>query len=209
MKTRAFLFSAAFFAPLVFTSISAYSQTTVTFDGLQETGTGSFIPNGYQGPVWSNFVGMNAFLYAGQSPFYTNGYYYGILSASNVAFNANGGIGEIDSSTNFNFLSVYFAGAWNSNLSIEVQGFRGANLVYDGTMVASATNPTLFTFNYMDVDRLDFISSGGESAFFPVSGGNQFVMDNFTFEFVPEPSSLLLAALGGVSLFAFLKRKRA
>jgi hypothetical protein len=33
-------------------------------------------------------------------------------------------------------------------------------------------------------------------------------MDNFTFEFVPEPSSLLLAALGGVSLVAFLRSKR-
>ena len=209
MRSKLLVFSFAILTVLAFSVSSVRSQTTVTFDGLQETGTGAFIPNGYQGLVWSNFVAMNAFLYAGQSPFYTNGYYYGIVSASNVAFNANGGIGEIDSSTNFNFLSAYLTGAWNSNLSIEVQGFRGASLVYDDTIVAGATNPTLFAFNYMDVSRLDFISSGGEPAFFAVSGGNQFVMDDFTFELIPEPSSLLLAALGGVSLFAFLKRKGA
>ncbi len=33
-------------------------------------------------------------------------------------------------------------------------------------------------------------------------------MDNFMFEFIPEPSTLLLAALGAVSLVAFLRRKR-
>ncbi len=208
MKSKLLPLSLAILTVFAFPIGSIRSQTTVTFDDLHETGTGSFIPNGYQGLVWSNFVGMNAFLYAGQSPFYTNGYYYGVVSASNVAYNANGGIGEIDSATNFNFLSAYFTGAWNSNLNIEVQGFLDTNFVYDETKVASATSPTLFAFNYMDIDRLDFISSGGEPAFFPVSGGNQFAMDNFTFEFIPEPSSFLLAALGGISLIAFLKRRR-
>jgi hypothetical protein len=33
-------------------------------------------------------------------------------------------------------------------------------------------------------------------------------MDNFTFDFIPEPSAFLLAALGTVSLVAFLRRKR-
>jgi hypothetical protein len=34
-------------------------------------------------------------------------------------------------------------------------------------------------------------------------------MDNFTFELVPEPSSLLLAAAGALVMWPFLKRKRA
>jgi hypothetical protein len=208
MKIRFYVVPVAFVTLLVLLSNFARSQTVVTFDNLNETGTGSFIPNGYQGLVWSNLVGMNAFLYAGQSPFFTNGYYYGIVSASNVAFNANGGIGEVDSPTNFNFLSAYLTGAWNSNLNIEVQGFSGTNLVYDETKVASATSPTLFTFDYTDINRLDFIPSGGEPAF---GGGPsfQFAMDNFTFDFIPEPSSLLLTALGTVTLWAFVKRKRA
>jgi hypothetical protein len=33
-------------------------------------------------------------------------------------------------------------------------------------------------------------------------------MDNMTIEFIPEPSSLLLAAIGVVTLCTFVKRKR-
>jgi hypothetical protein len=71
-----------------------------------------------------------------------------------VALNAFGTPAEIDSATNFNFLSVYLTGAWNSNLNIQVKGFNGAEEIYDTIVVASATNPTLFTFNYLDIDRL-------------------------------------------------------
>jgi len=38
---------------------------------------------------------------------------------------------------------------------------------------------------------------------------SHFVMDNLTFEFVPEPSSLLLATLGALLLWPLLKRNRA
>ncbi len=89
-----------------------------------------------------------------------------MVSPSNVAFNAGGDPAEIDSATNFNFFSAYLTGAWNSNLNIEVEGFNGAKEIYDTIVVASATNPTLFTFNYLDIDRLYFDSYGGQSAGF-------------------------------------------
>jgi len=129
-----------------------------------------------------------------------------MVSPSNVAEMVSGC--EIDSfATNFNFLSAYLTGFWNSNLNIEVQGYRDTNLIYDETKVVSATSPTLCTFDYLDIDRLCFTSSGGQPAF-GIDYGGIFVMDNFMFEFVPEPSTFLLAALGGVSLIVFLKRKR-
>ncbi len=139
----------------------------------------------------------------------TNGYYYGMVSPSNVAYNAGAQPAEIDSATNFNFLSAYITGAWNSNLNIQVKGFNGTNLLYNQTVVASATNPTFFTFNYFNIDRLYFDSYGGQPAGFPAGGGDEFVMDNFLFDVIPEPSSFLLAALGAVSLVAFLRRNRA
>jgi len=74
-------------------------------------------------------------------------------------------------------------------------------------VVASATNPTLFTFNYLNINRLYFDSYGGDPAGFP-GLGEEFVMDNFTFEFIPEPSSLLLTALGFATLWGFLRRRR-
>ncbi len=168
--------------------------------------TGTFVPSSYQGLSWSNWAVVNAILRSNIFG-YANGDNYGMVSASNVAFNAFGNPAEINSATDFDFLSAYLTGTWVSNLNIDVEGFNGTNLVYDQTVVASATNATLFTFDYMDIDRLYFVSFGGEPAFGDNNGDN-FVMDNLTFEFIPEPSSLLLTALGGVSLIAFLKRKR-
>jgi hypothetical protein len=138
-----------------------------------------------------------------------DGTYYAVVSASNVVFNAVGNPTEIDSpSTNFNFLSAYLTGAWNSNLNIEVQGFNGPTMLYDTTVVASATSPTLFAFNYLNIDRLYFNSFGGQSAGFPYGGGSNFEMDNFTFDFVPEPSSFLLTAAGALMLWPVVKRRR-
>ena len=64
-----------------------------------------------------------------------------------------------------------------------------------------------FSNTLLDIDRLYFNAYGGEPTFSSVPAYN-FVMDNFMFEFIPEPSSLLLAALGAMSLVAFLRRKR-
>ena len=90
-----------------------------------------------------------------------------------------------------------------------MQGFSGANLLYDQTVVASATNPTLFAFNYLDIDRLVFSSFGGQPAFGVPDWDSYFTMDNMSFEFVPEPSTVLLTAFGVVGFGALLKRKRA
>jgi hypothetical protein len=186
-------------------STSISSPTVITFDNPPLNP--GYITTPYQGLSWSNFYCENGILSPNIYPSITNGLYYGVVSLSNVVINGLGQPAEIDSATNFDFLSVYLTGGWHSNLNIEVQGFGIGGLLYDTTVVASATSPTLFTFDYLNIDRLYFNSYGGDVAF-GYDGGAQFVMDNFDFEFVPEPSSLLLTALGGVSLVAFLKRRR-
>jgi hypothetical protein len=215
MRARRFTPPAVLLTLLILTTVSAWSQIVVTFDDLNETGSGSFLANGYSGLNWSNISCNNAILETGifarlQPTGLSNGLsgdYYGMVSPSNVAALATS---EIDSpGTNFNFLSAYLTGCWMSNLNIEVQGFRDTNLVYDEAKVASATNATLFTFNYLDINRLDFTAFGGLPAFGVEGvGPPAFVMDNFEFEFIPEPSSLLLAAFGALSLAAFLRRNR-
>jgi hypothetical protein len=208
MKAKLFLRAFVCLTLLTLT-ISASGQSLITFDDLSETGSGSFLQNGYHGLNWNNFLCNNAILFANE--FGLCGDYYGMVSASNVASCGS----EIASpGTNFNFLSAYLTGVWRSNLSIEVQGFSGTNLLYDQIVVASATNPTLFAFNYLDIDSLTFSSFGGQNAGFVVGGGlqgsgEQFAMDNLSFEFVPEPSTVLLAALGALTLYASLKPKRA
>jgi hypothetical protein len=78
--------------------------------------------------------------------------------------------------------------------------------MYDQTVVLAGTAATQVVFSYMDIDRLDFISSGGN----PVLGVDSpiFTLDNLSFEFIPEPSSLLLATFGALVLWPLLKRKR-
>lgn len=212
MKTRSFLLVFVPLAILMSLATPARSQTLVTFDDFDLSHAHAYstnIPNGYQGLNWTNFGIVNGILQSSALGGYLSGYNYGMVTPSNVAYNAFGNPAEIDSpGTNFSFLSAYLTGAWNSNLNIEVEGFNGAAEIYDTNVVASATNPTLFTFNYLNINRLYFNSYGGELAGFGGGAGENFVMDNFDFEFIPEPSSLLLTALGGVSLVAFLKRKR-
>ncbi|MGD1019245.1 MAG: PEP-CTERM sorting domain-containing protein [Verrucomicrobiia bacterium] len=207
MKCKLFLAPLAVLSLSVFYAPSAHSQTVITFDDISGPGTISSITNGYQKLSWANFYCLNAVL--DESINGLSGGYYGMVSPPNVAFNGDGYPAEIDSpGTSFNFFSTYLTGAWNSNLNIQVEGFRGGSLVYNLTVIAAATNATLFTFNYTDIDRLYFDSFGGQDAGFGSGAGEEFVMDNFTFEFIPEPSTFLLAALGGVSLIAFLRRQR-
>jgi hypothetical protein len=209
MKTRFLTLLLAFDLFLTPLGVLPCLAAIVTFDEFPASANGTLIPNGYQSLNWSNFAVGNGILLS-NSVGYANGYYYGIVSTSNVAVNAGGIPAEIDArGTNFNFFSVYLTGAWNSNLNIQVEGFRGGTLIYDRTVVAAAMSATPFTFNYLDVDRLYFNSYGGEPAFGPNNDETHFVMDNFMFEFIPEPSSFLLAALGAVSLVAFLRRKHA
>jgi hypothetical protein len=178
------------------------------FDDISDSGSGTFIGD-YHGLGWDNWAVWNAIHFT--NVFGVNGTYYGMVSASNVAGNAFGPAAQITAvGTNFSFLSAYLTGAFNSNLSIRVQGYRDNVLVYDQTKVVAATYSTLCTFDYLDVDRLVFGSSGGQSVFGSGPGGqNYFIMDDFMFEYIPEPSSLLLTALGLVPLWAYLKRRRA
>jgi hypothetical protein len=210
MNTKLFLLPVALLSFLALSSVSTHSQTIITFDSPPlSTGNGSFIVSPYEGLSWSNFGRVNGVLNPTVYPSITNGFYYGVVSASNVAVNAGGAPSEVDSlGTNFEFLGAYFTGGWHSNLNIEVQGFRSGTLLYDTTVVASATSPTLFTFNYLNIDRLYFNSFGGQTAF-GFDGRNQFAMDNLSVEFIPEHTSLLLAALGALMLWPFLKRRQA
>jgi hypothetical protein len=206
MRPKLFLPYAALLVFLALSPAPVVSQTVITFDDIPTPNLYASIPNGYQGLTWSsNFSVLSAVQFTANGDL--SGYYYGMVTPSNVAYNGSASPVEVDSATNFDFFSAYLTGAWNSNLNIEVEGFDGATLLYSNTVVASATSPTLFTFDYLNIDRLTFNSYGGQSAGFNYSGAN-FVMDNFTFESIPEPSSLLLTALGAVSLIALLRRKR-
>jgi PEP-CTERM motif-containing protein len=171
----------------------------ITFDDVSAASPpGTLLQNGYQGFVWSNFWVLNAV------PFGTSsGYHNGLISNSNVAYNAFGnpsGISAIGG--NFNLVSAYLTAAYTSNLSVQVQGFRGQSLVYGQTAVVTWTGPSLVMLNFQNIDHVEFDSFGGLDAGIGGSLDNnqQFVMDDLNVEPVPEPSVILLVGIGTLVL---------
>jgi hypothetical protein len=187
---------------------------TITFDDLNTaTLPGSPypfeapIPNGYEGLQWNNMWVLDIPLAAQDGESVAgSGYGKGLVSGNNVAFNA-GGNPALISAGSFNLNSAYLTAAFEIELQVEVQGFVGTTLIYDNTYTVNPTGPKLINFNYLDIDEVNFISSGGISPG-PYENGTQFVMDNMTISPVPEPASLAYAGLGGLaSLLAFRRWK--
>lgn len=194
-------------AVLIALGVGGAAQATVlTFDDLPLTPAEDGLPisDGYGGFSWDNFYYLTSSTYFIQG----TGYQNGTVSAENVAYNAYGEL-AIASSSLFDFNSAYLTGAWNNGLSITVEGLKNGLSLYSKTVVVDTTGPTLFDFDYRGVDELRFTSFGGEDAGIEGGDGTQFVMDNFTYQAVPEPTSILgTLALGAFGASRMLKRKK-
>jgi hypothetical protein len=172
---------------------------TVNFDDL--SASIAPISNGYAGLDWNNFYAFNSGSVA-------TGYTNGRVSLQNVAFNADGRPAEISSAGTFTFNSTYLTGAWNNGLDILVEGFQGGTSLFTRSLTVDSTSPTLFTFDWVGIDRLKFTSSGGVDAGYN-GGGTHFAMDNFTFNepITTVPTPALLPGLIGMGFTAWRKRK--
>ena len=193
-------------------SALALSAQTITFDDLNPatlpggdgTGFEAPIPSLYDGLQWDNFWVMNATtLYA---QYGNNGYYNGLQSANNVAYNGAGNSAAFSAGA-FNLDSAYLTAAWNNGLHVEVQGFVGTTLTYDNTYTLNTTSATAIHFNYFDVDEVNFIASGGVSAGYD-GGGTQFAMDNLIISPVPEPTTMALVGFGGLATLGMIRRRK-
>src|SRR4051812_12856297 len=142
------------------------------------------IPDGYHGLHWQNFWALDTSLLTNPS-----GYLNGVVSLNNVAFNG-GGNSALFSTGTFDLNSAYLGAAWNDGLHVEVQGFTGSTLVYDNTYTVNTAGSTLINFNYLGVDSVKFISSGGTSHGY-LGSGTHFLIDNLVIT-VPEPSAIAL-----------------
>ena len=188
------------FAFVYFVSTTiAFSDTTtiITFDDIQSvTGPENYpvVPNGYNGFQWSNFLVIDAL--DSQIP---SGGQNGTVSSRNVAFNSGGSPADFSSSGAFALDSAYLTAVWNDGLRVEVQGFVGTTLTYDNTYILKTAGPLLVNFNYLGVDEVNFISSGGTHHSGYSGDGTQFVMDNLTVT-VPEPSTFAVIGLGSLAL---------
>ena len=171
--------------------------TTLTFDDIVSSQPFTTIPNGYGGLEWNNF---NALL-ATNVAYEDSGYRRGLVSGNRVAFNGSGNPASgfaVSAAETFDFNSAYLTAVWNKDLNVDVLGYRHGNLLYSRSVVISDRAPTLFQFDYLDIDELKFVSYGGTNA--GTGGfGTHFAMDDFTYDEaaqVPEPATLGLLGLG-------------
>ncbi|UCE99611.1 MAG: S8 family serine peptidase [Planctomycetota bacterium] len=143
----------------------------LTFDDVN-AGTMVPIPDGYGNLNWDNFYVLDAISYG------DSGYRNGLVSGRFVAYNTYADPALVFDSL-IDFRGTYLTAAWRTGLNIKVEGYRGAALVYTRTVVVDCYQPTWFDFNYNNIDKLRFSSSGGnEAPGFPGSG-EHFAMDNF------------------------------
>ena len=174
----------------------------ITFDELTNSTAGADIPSGYQGLTWSNLYALDGVDFS-----LPGGYDEGVVTPDNVVFNGSGFPGAILGGT-FNLYSAWLTAAWNEGLEIEAVGYQNGAAVYDATCTLSATNPTLVSFNYQQVNEVLFIPSGGTPYLpFSQSFATEFVMDNIVInpsagapQITTQPAGQALPS-GGVATF--------
>jgi uncharacterized repeat protein (TIGR03803 family) len=171
-------------------TVLAGNPSLLTFDSL--AGSGLVVPFGYGNLNWQNFY------YVAAGEYRQSGYYAGMISPPNVAYNGYGEPAFLSSSSgSFSLLSAYVTAGWNDNLRLEVKGFADSALVYHQSFTLSATNPTFINFNCVGVTSIEFISSGGTADPGYSGSGTHFVLDNVTVITVPPPQVDTLYAFGG------------
>ncbi len=186
------------FASLLGLASGAALADTLTFD----TFTGSINSRNYGGFTWNNFSVINAATS-------NSGYHAGMVSGTNVAYNAFANPATFSSSTAFTLNDAWFVGAWNDGLTIHVVG-TGAN-TYTKDFVVNSTGASNIVFNWTGLTSVRFSSSGGTPHPGYSGAGAHFGMDNLTVNAapVPEPETwaMLLGGLAALGLMA--RRKKA
>jgi hypothetical protein len=187
---------------LVGATAAGNAATLLTFDDLPAGGPSDFdppvVPDGYGGLNWDNFAVVNGLEFGATTG---EGYYYGVVSSPNVAFNDYGDPASLAVSSGlFDLDSGYLTSALNSfpTLNIQVQGFVGATMLYNNTYTVNNSGPTLINFDYAGVDSVTFTAGDEEPSWF--------VMDNLTVT-VPEPRTYALMSMA-VVLAGFNVRRR-
>jgi hypothetical protein len=181
----------------------------ITFDDISAPTTGMAIPNGYQGLHWINFDVIKTTAAPGSE------FAHGMVSTPNVAFNGEGASAKILSSTLFDLNSGFFTGAFRDGLTIHAKGWRLGTLEYQTTFKVNSGGPTFEQLNFLGVDRVMFVSSGGKPNKDRHGTGEHFIVDNLDIntgihiqgQSAPEPSTLTLFLVGAILTGAYSWRR--
>jgi len=143
------------------TTNHAGADQLITFDDINTGTNGDVFPisNPYAGLNWNNF-GVISPATSGQC-LANCGYFFGMVSSPNVAFNILGNPASFSSSTPFTLNSFYLTADENDGLNVSVTGLLNGAVVDTATFTLSSTSPTLATFNWANINEVGFSASGG------------------------------------------------
>ena len=173
------------------------------------------IPNGYAGLTWTNLS------YVAGSSFAPSGLLNGTVSAPDVAFNKNGGVASVSSSTPFQLTSLELTSAWDEGLFVSIVGSINGQAVESLGAFRTTLAPILIVLNWAGLTEISFASfcvpgictSAGYPAT-PAGGAPlAFVIDNLVIVPTPAPLPAALSLFaGGLGLIgcagAAAKRRR-
>ncbi|NOT84744.1 MAG: hypothetical protein HOP02_08210 [Methylococcaceae bacterium] len=192
--------------------VNTVQATVLTFDDLpHSTVGGDIVPNSYGGFNWTM-----GYVDAANFTLGKVGYFNGLVSGANVAFNIDGYPGVVSSNTDFTFIGAYFTAAWRDGLTIHAQGLKNGVQLYAQDITVNADVPNYFSFNFVGIDTVYLAPEGGVySSLFSPSGYDttQFAMDNFTYtgnvSAVPVPGAVWFFVSALIGLLEVARRKPA
>lgn len=166
---------------------SKSGTSTIDFDDFFiSVGSVIPIPTNYRGFEWDNMLALRGNLHP------NSGYFQGNISPENLAFVFSGSTGAMQSTTPFSVVSLHVTPAWNKDMVLRIQAFRGDTLV--GEFVDTLGHPiddypsssfiSLEAFSknnpaqdFADINRLTLVATGGTDAGL-VGSGTQLAVDN-------------------------------
>lgn len=210
VSRRSWIGAAFLSAAFVATALSPASAITITFDDLAAPASGgSVIPNGYAGLTWTNLS------YVAGSSFAPSGLLNGTVSAPDVAFNKNGGVASVSSSTPFNLTSLELTSAWDDGLFVSIVGSTNGQAVESLGAFRTTLAPILIVLNWTGLTEVSFASfcvpGICTSAAYPATPAGTaqlaFAIDNLAIVPTPAPLpaalSLFAGGLGVIGLIGY------